>query len=244
MLLTGPTTVGKSDVAQALAVADGYEMLPADKFYFYDHPGLAIGTGLADSSSTPGIERHLYGTLDVDSPPPSPSEYLRLVRETVSAIHARGERALIEGCSRSYSRALIESELSPFQPVIGLEWKSVDGVIERIRRRVETFFELGLIEETESALAAGLSGTYVMRKSVIYRAVLDHLSGKDSLETCQDRICDEIWGIAQTQSATYHQIRGIHWIKHDPSKLEATLDKIRAVVSRPASSSQRLLSLA
>jgi len=233
MLLTGPTTVGKSDVAQALAAADGYEMVNVDKFYFYHHPGLATCTGMADSLAVSGIQRHLYGTLDINDTLPTPKEYLQLARRTVDDIQSRGGRVLLEGCSRSYNMVLISSGVLQFRPFIGLEWEDIDALVERIGIRTARFFQDGLVEETEQALAGGLADTYIMRKSCIYQPAIDHLRGNDSFEACQKKIRDNLLRIAQEQHQTYRRVRGIHWIKHDPSNLDATIDAIRKKIRAP-----------
>lgn len=109
LLLIGPTAVGKSEVAVAVAEAVGGEVISADARAIYR--GLEIGTDRPPREILARVPHHLVGILD-------PLERYDAARfradceRLVAEIQGRGHRAIIVGGSTLYVRALTRG-LSP-----------------------------------------------------------------------------------------------------------------------------------
>jgi len=98
-ILTGPTAVGKTEVALRWAEQYGAEILSADSLLFYK--GMDIGTAKPTDAEQRRVRHHL---IDI-APPDKPLnvvEYRDLALQTVRAIQERGKRVLITGGSGFY----------------------------------------------------------------------------------------------------------------------------------------------
>ena len=109
IILVGPTTAGKSDVAEAIAdITDG-TIITADRGYMYAKRDLLwLGLGLKPNELDDGRDRRLYGSLAPLAPPLEPAEYVERVQTEVDEIHSNDGVAVIEGCTRRYNMALME----------------------------------------------------------------------------------------------------------------------------------------
>jgi tRNA dimethylallyltransferase len=101
--LVGPTAVGKSELAADLAQRINAEVVSADAFQIYR--GLDLLTAKPDQRTLQKAPHHLIGVLD-------PREELNVERfrgeawRAISAIQARGRRALVVGGTGLYVKAL------------------------------------------------------------------------------------------------------------------------------------------
>ena len=103
LLLIGPTAVGKSAVAVAVAEEVEAEIVSADARAIYR--GLEIGTDRPPPEVLARVPHHLVGFLD----PREPYDAARFrsdCERIVAEIHARGRRVVIVGGSTLYVRAL------------------------------------------------------------------------------------------------------------------------------------------
>ena len=102
-VIAGPTGVGKSELAVALAEACGGEIVGADAFQVYD--GLKILTAQAPAELRLRVPHHLVGEVpllrvfDV-------GQYLRVAREKIGEVWGRGLVPIVTGGSGLYLRAL------------------------------------------------------------------------------------------------------------------------------------------
>ncbi len=231
MLLVGPTSVGKTGVAEKIAREYDFDLVNTDKYILYanDFP---LATGGSDSLKIRDVRLHLYGILKPQVEPPTPEEFLEKIIALVDTITGEGRKALLEGCSVGYNTALIQSGAPQIQPIIGLEWRNPDRLLKQIKERVEKAFIAGLVEETGNALSRGLGDTCVMKKSYVYERVLKYLSGEISLEECKDRVCNKTFDAAHQQLEIFRKCSGIQWVQHDPSDTESTLKSIRAIMAQ------------
>ncbi len=111
LLLAGATCSGKSELALALAERFDAEIVGADSRQIYR--GMPIGTAAPSAAQLARVPHHLIGFLD-------PHERYNAARfaadasAAISAIHARGRRAIVAGGTGFYLRALAgDVELSP-----------------------------------------------------------------------------------------------------------------------------------
>ncbi len=104
VVLVGPTGVGKSDLALALAERVGGEIVAADSMQVYR--GLDIGTGKPRSKERQRVRHHLLDLVDPDQPFTA-ADYARLARVAVCDIRGRGRLPIVVGGTGLYVRALV-----------------------------------------------------------------------------------------------------------------------------------------
>ena len=132
--LVGPTAVGKSALAVALAERLGAEIVGADAFQVY--AGLDLLTAKPTVAERARVPHHLIGVV----PPEEPfnvARYLELARASLENIARRGRLALIVGGTGLYVRALTDglSPLPPTRPDLRRELESFDlpALVARLR---------------------------------------------------------------------------------------------------------------
>ncbi len=103
--LVGPTAVGKT--ATALAVADrvSLEIVSADSMHVYR--GLDILSAKASPDERARVPHHLIDVLDVTEPF-SAAEFKRLADAAIADIRGRGKRPLVVGGTGLYIKALAD----------------------------------------------------------------------------------------------------------------------------------------
>ena len=103
LCLTGPTGVGKSDAALALAERLGAEIVCADSRQVYR--GLDVGTAKPSAADRRRVPHHMLDLVDPDEAY-SAGRYEREAGACVDALRARGVRPLVVGGTGLYLRAL------------------------------------------------------------------------------------------------------------------------------------------
>lgn len=103
-IIAGPTAVGKSDIAVAVAERCGGEIIGADAFQIYR--GLDILTAKPSRELRARVPHHLIGEI----PLPRPfdvAQYLTLARGRIAGIHSRNHIPIIVGGTGMYLRAVM-----------------------------------------------------------------------------------------------------------------------------------------
>ncbi|KAB2952416.1 MAG: tRNA (adenosine(37)-N6)-dimethylallyltransferase MiaA [Thermoanaerobaculia bacterium] len=113
LALVGPTAVGKSALALAVAERSGGEIVNADALQVYR--GLDIGTAKPTPEERARVPHHLVDVLDPGERY-SAGRFAELAREALAGIAARGRPALVVGGSGLYLRALLGG-IAPMPPV-------------------------------------------------------------------------------------------------------------------------------
>jgi len=103
VIILGPTAVGKSDVAMALAARIDAEIVNADSQQVYRH--MDIGTGKPSAADRARLPHHLIDIVDPDDEF-NAAIFRRLALETIDNIHARGKQVVVCGGSGLYLKAL------------------------------------------------------------------------------------------------------------------------------------------
>jgi tRNA dimethylallyltransferase len=111
--VVGPTGVGKTAFAVALAEKLGAEIVGADAFQIYRE--IPILTAAPTGAQRAAVPHHLVGTIPVADPFDA-ATYARAARTALADIHHRGKRALIVGGTGLYLRALTTG-LDPTPPI-------------------------------------------------------------------------------------------------------------------------------
>ncbi len=111
--IVGPTAVGKTALAIALAQHFDGEIVNADSRQVYT--GMDIGTAKPTAAERCCARHHLIDIRPPDSPI-SLGEYLPLARETIESIAARGKLPILCGGSGQYAWAVLEGWEVPRVP--------------------------------------------------------------------------------------------------------------------------------
>jgi tRNA dimethylallyltransferase len=104
VVLVGPTAVGKSSVALALAERVAGEIVAADSMQVYR--GLDIGTAKADPEARWRIPHHLMDVVDPDESFTA-FDYAKLARATVCTVRERARVPIVVAGTGLYLRALL-----------------------------------------------------------------------------------------------------------------------------------------
>ncbi len=124
--LVGPTAVGKTAVAEGLAVAVDGELISADSMQVYR--GMDIGT------AKPRERRVKYHLLDVAEPgdPFSAALYQRLARDAIADIASRGRTPIMCGGTGLYVRAALDDMHFPAGEQASATRKGIEAVAREI----------------------------------------------------------------------------------------------------------------
>lgn len=105
LAVVGPTAVGKSDLAVALAGAVGGEVINADSMQLYR--GMDIGTAKLTDAERRGVPHHLLDIWPVTERA-AVAEYQRLARAEIDRLLAAGRTAVLVGGSGLYVHATLD----------------------------------------------------------------------------------------------------------------------------------------
>ncbi len=104
IILTGPTSVGKTSLSIALAKRVGGEVISADSMQVYRK--MNIGTAKISEQEMDGIPHHLIDILDPDEEF-HVAMFQKLAKEAMSGIYERGKIPIIVGGTGFYIQALL-----------------------------------------------------------------------------------------------------------------------------------------
>jgi tRNA dimethylallyltransferase len=104
LIICGPTSSGKSEIALALAAQMRGEIVNADSRQVYR--GMDIGTGMPPRSAFDLVPHHLYGFVD-PSQRYSAARYVLDADAAIAAICARGGLPIVVGGTGFYIEALM-----------------------------------------------------------------------------------------------------------------------------------------
>ena len=102
-IIAGPTAVGKSEIAVALAERCGGEIVGADAFQIYQ--GLDVLTAKPSAELRARVPHHLIGEIPLTQAF-DVAQYLALATQRIAEIHARGRFPIVSGGAGLYLRAL------------------------------------------------------------------------------------------------------------------------------------------
>jgi len=105
ILLAGPTAVGKSEAALLLAEKLGGEIVSVDSMQVYR--GLDIGTAKPAQEERARVRHHLIDVVNLTQPFDA-ARFVRLAREAVADIQARGHLPILCGGTGLYFNAFLD----------------------------------------------------------------------------------------------------------------------------------------
>ena len=103
--VVGPTAAGKSDLAVALALRLGGEVVNADSMQLYR--GMDIGTAKPTVADRRGVPHHLLDVLDVTEPA-TVAEFQGWARAALADCRSRDKTPVLVGGSALYVRAVLD----------------------------------------------------------------------------------------------------------------------------------------
>ena len=225
VMLVGPSTAGKTDVAIGLAKRLPGEIINADKFYLYQ--GFPSTTGLPDFTMSPTVSSHLYGILSPETDCPSEQEYVSRVLEVIGGIESRGSVPIIEGCYYRFANALLNGVDCRRRIVAGIKWPPGTHIEERVAGRIhEIFHQRGGINEVRKALRDGHRNTYVMRKGSMVKPLVECIDGEITLEMAKEKAQAEILSSAYKAYRKFLDLPGIEWYENDATRLPHVIESI------------------
>lgn len=117
VIITGPTAVGKSQLALSLAEKLDAEIISADSMMIYRF--LDIGTGKPSAEEQQRVRHHLIDVINPDEDFDAAS-FAQAARQAIAGLAKRGKRTLVVGGTGFYLRALTEGLFPCSQKDMGL----------------------------------------------------------------------------------------------------------------------------
>jgi len=141
IFLTGPTAVGKSAVALALAGRLGGEIISVDSMQVYR--GFDIGTAKPSLADRQRVPHHLIDVVDLTESFDA-AKFVQLAQQAVAGIQTRGKVAIFCGGTGLYFKAFLEGlgASPPADPALRAELEATplpDLLSELERCDLETF---------------------------------------------------------------------------------------------------------
>jgi tRNA A37 N6-isopentenylltransferase MiaA len=230
IVLVGGTTTGKSAIAQELADMTGGHIVNADKFYLYAGEVFMLGLGMERTELYDNRPRHLYGHLDPLEQPLGTDAYVNEASKVVEEIHKLGKLAIIDGCIRSYTAALIGR--FGVDHAVRINCPTNQDLTTYIRQRGDRLISLGLYEETERIYDLGFSHAFPAREGFIYRPAIAAIRGLISKTEARSRMEKAGLELAIAQNTTYESMQGLFTVPHDRKQPEKAAKDIVARLSK------------
>ena len=111
-------------------------------------------------------------------------------------------------------------QLSPrFTPLwLGLDFENRADLYERIDRRVGLMLEMGLIDEIQGLLAAGIPEKCTALQAIGYKEFVAALRGECTIEEAADLVRQSSRRYAKRQLTWFRRNKGIHWLVRKPGQ--------------------------
>lgn len=142
VFLAGPTAVGKSAVALALAEKIGGEIISVDSMQVYR--GLDIGTAKPTPEERARVPHHLIDLCDLREAFDA-AQFVRLARQAVDEIQARGRTPIFCGGTGLYFKAYLEGlgEAPPSNAGLRAELENtpLEKLLEELKEHDEATYE-------------------------------------------------------------------------------------------------------
>ena len=142
LLLSGPTAVGKSEVALVLAERLGGEIISVDSMQVYR--GLDIGTAKPSVAERRRVPHHLIDVVELTEPFDA-ARFVELARRAVGEIQSRGRRPILCGGTGLYFKAFLDGlgDSPPADPTLRaeLERTPLPALLRELEQRDPATFE-------------------------------------------------------------------------------------------------------
>jgi tRNA dimethylallyltransferase len=137
LVLCGPTAVGKTATAIAVARAIGGEIINADSVQVYRH--MDIGAAKPTPEERRAVVHHMIDILDPDEPFDA-NRFAEMAHGIIADLHGRGIPPIVSGGTGFYIKALCQGlfQSDPVDPFIrdGLKREAEEKGLEALYRRL------------------------------------------------------------------------------------------------------------
>lgn len=196
IVITGPTAVGKSDLAVELAKELDAEIISADSMQIYKE--LNIGSGKVTEEEMCGVPHHLLNILSFKESY-SVAEFCEACKEKIKEIRSRGKNVIIVGGTGLYIKALVNN----------YDYSSVQKN-EEFRAKLEAEAEEKGLQELYARLK-GLSPERAEKispsdKKRIIRALEILSCERTGAHHCADELSYKIFALNLDRTALYDKI--------------------------------------
>lgn len=213
--IIGPNGVGKTAVAFELARRMGGEVVNLDKIYLYR--GFPVSSGLSDTLEEKGVKKHLYQLLNPDQEIIPADEFVEMISNKCREIMDRNALPIIEGGSTTYFPVFHEmNKRTDSSSIIGLRFPADLDVREKIKGRVESALDNGLLEEIKLNLQK-YRDTLIMKDGHFVVPLVSYLDRNIDFETAKSKIIERCIKYADRQIKLFEDYSDIAWLEHDPS---------------------------
>lgn len=220
VVICGPTAIGKSDVAVALAVHIEGEIVCADSRTLYR--GMDIGAAKPSCDARARVPHHLLDVADPDAAF-TVSDFQRLAREAIVGIRARRRFPLLVGGSGFYIRAVVDDVRFPAVPP---DWSLRNALEAQEAATPGTLHEC--LAHLDPVTAAAIHPANVRR---VIRAleVIAHVGVPVSEQRRSGRPEDAIWfGLTMAQAALHARIEA----RAAAQVAAGLVDEVQALLAR------------
>ncbi len=171
VIIVGPTAVGKTEYAIAVAKAIGGEIVSADSMQIYRH--LDIGSAKPTKDEMGSVRHWLVDEID-PAKPFSAAEYQKLAKQHISGIFKRGKVPVISGGTGLYVNSLIYDMDFTVQP-------AQDDLRITLEREAEAHGSVSLHEKLKMLDPDAAERIHPNNLKKIIRAIeIYHVSGKSA----------------------------------------------------------------
>jgi tRNA A37 N6-isopentenylltransferase MiaA len=242
LVLIGPTTTGKTEVAFEVAKRTQGEIVNGDRYYLFD--AFPITSGFSDTlklHQETGVPIHLYQVLNHHDEFPKDPDFFEMVNKKVHFLLERGVLPIVEGCTVGLLPCMQQYNYTVhmlYNPMITLAWDSdvtAELLKDRIRKRIDRMIAEGAIDEVRRYMALGYKDTLLRVYDMIISPTADDLeSGEpidiDSLKTDIAKFC---FDDAVRQLEFCRKGEGdVLVMPHNPANLEGTVERIIEMLGR------------
>jgi tRNA dimethylallyltransferase len=142
IFIAGPTAVGKSEIALALARKIGGEIISVDSMQAYR--GLDIGTAKPDAATQKGISHHLIDVCDLTEAFDA-ARFVQLAKQAVTEIQSRKKVPIFCGGTGLYFKGYLDGlgDTPPASPELRAELEAtpLQKLLEELHERDPAAFE-------------------------------------------------------------------------------------------------------
>ena len=225
LVLIGPTGSGKTSVGVRLAQLFDGEIISADSRAIYK--GMNIGTAKPSVEEQCGITH--YGiNLVYPNERFTVYDFKNYALNKISEIRNKGKVPIIVGGTGLYVDALVfdysfdedskkgrldRRQMLDEYRIIGIKIER-DVLRERLKKRIDLMFELGIEEETRKLFTKYDHKLQALR-SDIYPIVWEYCKGSIDLETAKNKAFLKDWNLAGRQMTWFRRNKNIEWMGMD-----------------------------
>jgi len=215
ILITGPTSTGKSFVAWKLARLIDGAVIAADPFQICAVPPIGYGVGLPARVPPPEVRTHLYRSRVPGIHRPSPDEITGWVASAVDSAECRGLPRIIEGGSISTAVNLWKRGIPTHVVVFNTDLRNAEDRVQS-RMLADAMSGENMLAEARAVRASGLEPTWVVQESIVYPKLFQALDGRLSQAEMLSQIQSDWKRLIAEQQEWFDELRTMSGVMQLP----------------------------